>query len=402
MQRLRTATRVIQSRERRKGEQGKGSAGKGKTYSKTWSAADSFAVDVAAVDVAWVVTKPGYMLLDCGCRRSVAGRRWHEEFQRFLEAEFALHPKRGTCEEIFRFGNGQTEVSSCFYDYPVAFLGKAGVLRVSMVETDTPPLFSRSAMASNNLTINFGNNTIVCDGKSHLTETVRGGHLAISLCQWTNKLLATVPAEFIVKAKEVINDDASEFFEKTLGQGQKRLKPFSKYDITAEEKDAQEVDSDSDDYPADCADLDVCSELEFKSVLKRGVKKKLKKFSQEMAEVLMTEEATAVQRGTRSPLPGRLLATSDRRATCRQVITVRWDVRGRRAHESQSFWKCSRRQLACLWLQRVRVFLFRVPSRLRTRWIARRWKDKDELGGISSATSRMLSYVVSLARLGVA
>ena len=150
----------------------------------------------AVHDVAWTDAQPGQMLLDSGCRRSVAGRRWHKAFREHLRREFGLRPVEGKCKETFRFGNDQTEISHRFWDYPVAFLGREGVLRVSEVASETPPLFSKSAMAANGLAIDFGNDTVSCDGQSHALETVQGGHLVLSLADWDKTRLLRVPPEF--------------------------------------------------------------------------------------------------------------------------------------------------------------------------------------------------------------
>ena len=57
-------------------------------------------------DAAWADLDSTEMIIDSGCRRSVAGRAWHGRFQQTLSANGLRGVKRDTAD-TFRYGDGQ-------------------------------------------------------------------------------------------------------------------------------------------------------------------------------------------------------------------------------------------------------------------------------------------------------
>ena len=267
--------------------------------------------DALACDVAWVDTPVGCMLMDSGCRRCVAGSAWHKDFQALLR-KFNLKPLYVPCQEIFRFGNDSTETADGYYEYPVAFFGGSGVLRVSEVSSVTPPLFSRAAMAANGLTVDFGRNTVTRAGRSYPLESTKGGHLLIKLDDWNADLLASVPSHFR-------SNDTAEHFRLDDGTGQVPLKDGDSLPLSDKQDGPEEV------YEADWADM------EFKSVLKRGVRKRLRRVSFAAADALV-ETADAPEATTapppaaadpgRSEVPRRVAASRSRRPVLLEMFTA--------------------------------------------------------------------------------
>ena len=95
---------------------------------------------------------PTKMIADSGCRHTVAGKQWHQEFQRHL-AKQSLQGERDDNDEVFRFGNGHEETSESFWVYPISLFGTTAVLRVAEVAGDCPPLLSREAMKNMDISL---------------------------------------------------------------------------------------------------------------------------------------------------------------------------------------------------------------------------------------------------------
>ena len=98
------------------------------------------------------------MIIDSGCKRSVAGRRWHHRMHVILKAQ-GLKPRRRDIEETFRFGDGALSRSSCAFVYPIGIYGRHGTIDVAMVK-ECPPLLSNSAMKQLGVKIDWAEDTI--------------------------------------------------------------------------------------------------------------------------------------------------------------------------------------------------------------------------------------------------
>ena len=61
-------------------------------------------------DVHAVHIEPGHIMLDTGCRRSVAGSQWHQSFQDALSRR-GMSGKSYPQQELFRFGDGKIVTS---------------------------------------------------------------------------------------------------------------------------------------------------------------------------------------------------------------------------------------------------------------------------------------------------
>ena len=89
------------------------------------AAEDTYVVDDIKSDVERMIT-------DSGCKRSVAGRRWHRRMHRLLRSQ-GLKPQRRVIDEVFRFGNGTLVSSSVAFVYPIGVFGTHGTVDVAMV-----------------------------------------------------------------------------------------------------------------------------------------------------------------------------------------------------------------------------------------------------------------------------
>ena len=115
---------------------------------------DAFVGDLC--DVVWTGTEldTTEMSIDSGCRRSVAGRDWHERLQSHL-SEIGLHAFKRQSNDKFRYGDGKVVEGTCSWTYPVSIRGHQGQLDIAEVPVETPPRASRQLMKDLGLIVGF-------------------------------------------------------------------------------------------------------------------------------------------------------------------------------------------------------------------------------------------------------
>ena len=107
-----------------------------------------------------LVSSPGYGVLDSGCGRTIIGESTLREFEQLWKAAKIPSAERSAEVHHFRFGNGQTEVSTMSVSMPMVIAGKRGKIRAAVVKGAAPLLISRSALQSLKAQLNFADNTV--------------------------------------------------------------------------------------------------------------------------------------------------------------------------------------------------------------------------------------------------
>jgi hypothetical protein len=102
--------------------------------------------------------KPGWLVLDLGCRRNVAGPKWHSAMRKVL-ARSGLKPERLPKTEKFRFGDDRVEESLCAWRYPIGIEKHNGYLDIAEVRCNCPGLMSDNTMQGLKIGIETGDQT---------------------------------------------------------------------------------------------------------------------------------------------------------------------------------------------------------------------------------------------------
>ncbi len=139
---------------------------------------------VAVEDVLFTDTR-GRVILDSGCRRTVAGTRWHEETQAWMR-ERGLQPVRNECRERFRFGDGRVVPAVCSWTYPCGVYGTNGMLNVAEVRTDCPPLLSLQSMKEMGVVLDFANAQVTVQGHTKPMETMPSGRPIVRIDEYAD------------------------------------------------------------------------------------------------------------------------------------------------------------------------------------------------------------------------
>ncbi|CAL1158162.1 unnamed protein product, partial [Cladocopium goreaui] len=93
-----------------------------------------------------LVSSPGYAVLDSGCGKTIIGAATLESFRKIWNIAGINQPEPYAEENVFRFGNGSSEVSKTAIELPVCLAERQGVIRAAIVKGDAPLLLSRPAM----------------------------------------------------------------------------------------------------------------------------------------------------------------------------------------------------------------------------------------------------------------
>ena len=89
---------------------------------------------------------PGFGVLDSGCGKTIIGQKTLKQFEDLWKARGAPSLTETPERNVFRYGNGQQEVSDRVVMLPVGLAGRRGQLTAAIVRGDAPLLVSRPAL----------------------------------------------------------------------------------------------------------------------------------------------------------------------------------------------------------------------------------------------------------------
>ena len=142
------------------------------------------------------------IIMDSGCRRSVAGRSWHDKMIRWIQS-YGMQPTIKKIEESFEFGGGEIVDATRALVYPILLNGHLVELDVAEV-AKCPPLLSSQAMRSLGMELNYATNRVrvhSCRLEIPLEEN-KGGHPVLKFPRPTQADLSNVPRKYL-RTKEM-------------------------------------------------------------------------------------------------------------------------------------------------------------------------------------------------------
>ena len=93
-----------------------------------------------------LVSSPGFAILDSGCGRSIVGEETLQQFRKLWSSKQVAQPTTLSERNVFRYGNGEQEMTNTVVEMPVVIAGKKGVVRAAVVKGKAPLLLSRQAL----------------------------------------------------------------------------------------------------------------------------------------------------------------------------------------------------------------------------------------------------------------
>ena len=103
----------------------------------------------------FLVSSPGFAVLDSGCGKTIVGDRTLKQFQQLWADDGRYAPKFKSETNVFRFGNGERETTTTTVIMPVGLAGRFGTVQAAVVRGDAPLLLSRPALKRLGATIDF-------------------------------------------------------------------------------------------------------------------------------------------------------------------------------------------------------------------------------------------------------
>jgi len=158
-------------------------------------------VHVSTVNVVDMAT--GYIMLDTGCRRSVAGPKWHSAMRTRLQS-LGLEPIEKPCKSQFVFGSGASVKAKSRWVYPIAIKGKPGLIDVAEVPCDCPGLLSKSSMQKMGMSYDMTNETVdirTLNLKSVPVKSTNTGHPIINIGEFDTVQSDDYPQVFLVTSR---------------------------------------------------------------------------------------------------------------------------------------------------------------------------------------------------------
>lgn len=117
----------------------------------------------AAADVSsevFLVSSPGYGIVDSGCSKTLIGKQTLADFMRLFHRLDLPAPTTKPVSNLFKFGNGSEEWSERVVVMPVGLFGRRGTIEAAIIEGNAPLLLSRATMKSLQTVLDFDNETI--------------------------------------------------------------------------------------------------------------------------------------------------------------------------------------------------------------------------------------------------
>ena len=126
-----------------------------------------------------------HAVLDCGCVKSVCGRKWLEIYLDSLSKKDASTVQQMSSNAKFRFGaSGPLYSSTKRMKFP-GYLGKIRVmLEADVIESDIPLLLSKESMKKAATQIDFLTDKVIMLGEQMPIKSLKSGHYAVPLSKF--------------------------------------------------------------------------------------------------------------------------------------------------------------------------------------------------------------------------
>eukprot|EP00434_Breviolum_minutum_P003222 symbB.v1.2.002836.t1/scaffold144.1/size299099/14 len=130
-----------------------------------WSLPTSGAATVINAEEVMLISSPCFGVIDSGCGRTLIGQATLGQVFHMLKEKGKRVPTLKKSQNLFRFGNGQEELSEKTATIPVGIHGEDGHIEAAVIQGDAPLLLSRSAMKSLGASLDFEHETLTLKGR---------------------------------------------------------------------------------------------------------------------------------------------------------------------------------------------------------------------------------------------
>lgn len=135
-----------------------------KSEDKGTAAGAAVVWEICAAEESLLVSSPGFGIIDSGCGKTLVGQATLATSMRMLKDLGQPCPTLKRESTLFRFGNGQEEVSDTVAVLPVGIHGRSGTIEAAVIKGDAPLLLSRNTMRSLKAVMDFAEETLSIQG----------------------------------------------------------------------------------------------------------------------------------------------------------------------------------------------------------------------------------------------
>ncbi|CAK0817025.1 unnamed protein product, partial [Prorocentrum cordatum] len=187
----------------------------------------------------------GKLTFDTACARCVGGLDWHNDIKKRLAA-FNIQPIEYPEKEPFRFGASKVAFSLKAALIPCSVNGKAFTVRMGIVRSAVPGLFSRKAQSELDIVYHAGDNKL--DIKSIDEHNIqmglrRAGHPTLDITGFTPNYKPVLDVSD-TKAEIRLHPCASYHAETAVASAAKPVVPEARHPGVASEADESPLDTD--------------------------------------------------------------------------------------------------------------------------------------------------------------
>lgn len=143
-----------------------------------------------------------YIILDSGCRRSVAGTSWHHGMFRWLKSQ-GLKLVIRLVTESFEFVGGEVPSATRAFIYPLVINNYLVEIDMAEVLGNCPPLLSSSAMKTLGIIMGYEKQTLTiraCQSTNLPLKESAGGHPILPIYKLKEKDITNIDAKFVKKS----------------------------------------------------------------------------------------------------------------------------------------------------------------------------------------------------------
>eukprot|EP00435_Cladocopium_sp_Y103_P035287 s382_g9.t1 len=108
----------------------------------------------------FLVSSPGFAVLDSGCGKTIVGEKTLQQFQQLWSQDGRFFPEYRNETNVFKYGNGEREVSHRTVIMPIGLAGRYGTVQAAIVKGEAPLLLSRPALKRLGAVLDFHNDQI--------------------------------------------------------------------------------------------------------------------------------------------------------------------------------------------------------------------------------------------------
>ena len=112
-----------------------------------------------------LVSSPGFAVLDSGCGKTIVGAETLKDFVDIWHSHGIAVPDESTETNVFKYGNGEREVSHRMIDMPVVIAGRRGIVKAAVVRGKAPLLLSRLALKTLKASMDFASDELQLFGE---------------------------------------------------------------------------------------------------------------------------------------------------------------------------------------------------------------------------------------------